>query len=153
MVVAINKVDKPEANPERVKRQLSDRGLMPEEWGGQTVTVEVSAKQKKNLDLLLEMILLVADLQELKASPSRPGMATVLEAELDRGRGPVATVLVQNGTLRAGDPFHRRLRVRQGPGASGRSESRAGGSASGHPGGSAGAQQRAPGGRPAPGGP
>ncbi len=105
MVVAINKVDKPEANPERVKRQLSDRGLMPEEWGGQTVTVEVSAKQKKNLDLLLEMILLVADLQELKASPSRPGMATVLDAERDRGRGPVATVLVQNGTLRAGDPF------------------------------------------------
>ena len=105
MVVAINKVDKPEASPERVKRQLSDRGLMPEEWGGQTVTVEVSAKQKKNLDLLQEMILLVADLQELKASPSRPGMGTVLEAELDRGRGPVATVLVQDGTLRAGDPF------------------------------------------------
>ena len=105
IVVAINKVDKPEASPERVKRQLSDRGLMPEEWSGKTVTVEVSAKQNKNLDLLLEMILLVADLQELKASPSRPGMGTVLEAELDRGRGPVATVLVQNGTLRAGDPF------------------------------------------------
>ena len=105
IVVAINKVDKPEANTERVKRQLSDRDLTPEEWGGKTVTVEVSAKQNKNLDLLLEMILLVADLQELKASPSRPGMATVLEAELDRGRGPVATVLVQNGTLRTGDPF------------------------------------------------
>ncbi len=105
IVVAINKVDKPDANPERVKRQLSERGLMPEEWGGQTVTVEVSAKQKKNLDLLLEMILLLADMQELKANPHRPAMATVLEAKLDKGRGPVATVLVQNGTLRAGDPF------------------------------------------------
>ena len=105
IVVAINKVDKPEANPERVKRQLSERDLMPEEWGGHTVTVEVSAKNNKNLDLLLEMILLVADLRELKANPSRPGMGTVLEAKLDRGRGPVATVLVQNGTLRGTDPF------------------------------------------------
>jgi len=105
IVVAINKVDKPDAQPERVKRQLADRGLMPEEWGGQTVTVEVSAKQKKNLDLLLEMILLVADLLELKANPNRLAMGTVLEAELDKGRGPVATVLVQNGGLRVGDSF------------------------------------------------
>jgi len=105
IVVAINKVDKPEAQPERVKRQLSDNNLMPEEWGGQTVTVEVSAKQHKNLDLLLEMILLVADLQALKANPKRLASGTVLEAKLDRGRGPVATVLIQNGTLQIGDSF------------------------------------------------
>jgi translation initiation factor IF-2 len=105
ILVAINKIDKPEAQPERVKRQLADHGLMAEEWGGQTVTVEVSAKQRKNLDLLLEMVLLVADLQGLKANPKRPATGTVLEAKLDRGRGPVATVLVQNGTLNAGDSF------------------------------------------------
>jgi translation initiation factor IF-2 len=105
IVVAINKIDKPDAQPERVKRQLADHDLMPEEWGGQTVTVEVSAKQRKNLDLLLEMILLVADLQSLKANPHRLASGTVLEAKLDRGRGPVATVLVQNGTLRVGDSF------------------------------------------------
>ncbi len=105
IVVAINKIDKPEAQPERVKKQLADHGLLPEEWGGDTVTVEVSAKQKKNLDLLLEMILLTADLQQLKANPKRLATGTVLEAKLDRGRGPVATVLVGNGTLRVGDPF------------------------------------------------
>jgi len=105
IVVAINKIDKPDAQVERVKRQLADNDLMPEEWGGQTVTVEVSAKQRKNLDLLLEMILLVADLQALKANPKRLANGTVLEAKLDRGRGPVATVLVQNGTLRIGDSF------------------------------------------------
>jgi translation initiation factor IF-2 len=105
IVVAINKVDKPEAQPERVKRQLADHGLMAEEWGGDTVTVEVSAKQRKNLNLILEMILLVADMQALKANPKRPASGTVLEAKLDRGRGPVATVLVQNGTLRVGDSF------------------------------------------------
>ena len=105
IVVAINKIDKPDAQPERVKRQLADHDLMPEEWGGQTVTVEVSAKQRKNLDLLLEMILLVADLQALKANPRRPASGTVLEAKLDRGRGPVATVLVQNGTLKVGGSF------------------------------------------------
>jgi translation initiation factor IF-2 len=105
IVAAINKTDKPEAQPERVKRQLSDRGLMPEEWGGDTVTVEVSAKQKKNLDKLLEMILLVADMRELKANPRAPATGTVLESRVDRGRGPVATVLVQNGTLRTGDFF------------------------------------------------
>jgi translation initiation factor IF-2 len=105
IVVAINKIDKPEAQPERVKRQLSERGLMPEEWGGDTVMVEVSAKQKKNLSKLLEMLLLVADLRELKANPKSPGAGTVLESRVDRGRGPVATVLVQTGTLNAGDVF------------------------------------------------
>jgi translation initiation factor IF-2 len=105
IVVAINKIDKPEAQPERVKRQLSDRGLMPEEWGGDTVMVEVSARQKKNLDKLLEMLLIVADLRELKASPKAPAAGTVLESRVDRGRGPVATVLVQNGTLNIGDVF------------------------------------------------
>jgi translation initiation factor IF-2 len=105
IVAAINKIDKVEAQPERVKRQLTEHGLMPEEWGGQTVTVEVSAKQRKNLDLLLEMILLVADLQQLKANPKRHATGRVLEAKLDRGRGPVATLLVQNGTLQVGDSF------------------------------------------------
>ncbi len=105
IVVAINKIDKPGADAERVKRQLSERGLMPEEWGGDTVMVEVSAKQKKNLAKLLEMLLLVADLRELKANPKSPGAGTVLESRVDRGRGPVATVLVQTGTLNAGDVF------------------------------------------------
>ena len=105
MIVAINKIDKPGANPERVKRELTDLGYMPEEWGGQTVMVEVSAKQKKNLEQLLEMILLVTDIGELKADPSRYATGTVLEAKVDRGRGAVATVLVQNGTLRVGDDF------------------------------------------------
>src|SRR5579872_4529287 len=105
IIVAVNKIDKPDALPERVKKQLADRGLMPEDWGGTTVFVDVSAKQKTNLNLLLEMICLVADLQELKANPDRPANGVVLEAKLDRGRGPVATVLVQNGTLRAGDNF------------------------------------------------
>jgi translation initiation factor IF-2 len=105
IIVAINKIDKPEAQAERVKRQLSDRGLMPEEWGGDTVVVEVSAKQKKNLDKLLEMILLVADLRELKSNPGSPATGTVLESRVDKGRGPVATVLVQTGTLHTGDVF------------------------------------------------
>lgn len=109
IIVAINKIDKPEAQPERVKRQLADRELMPEEWGGKTVMVEVSAKTKKNLDRLLEMILLVGDMgdlkAELKADPDAPASGTVLESRVDRGRGPVATMLVQNGTLRIGDVF------------------------------------------------
>jgi len=105
IIVAINKIDKPDAQPERIKQQLSERGLLAEEWGGDTVMVPVSAKAKQNLDLLLEMILLVADLQDLKANPNRPAVGTVLEAQLDRGRGPVATVLVRNGTLRVGDYF------------------------------------------------
>ncbi len=105
IIVAVNKIDKPEALPDRVKKQLADRGLMPEDWGGTTVFVDVSAKQKTNLNLLLEMICLVADLQEIKAAPDRAATGTVLEAKLDRGRGAVATVLVQNGTLRTGDNF------------------------------------------------
>jgi len=103
IIVAINKIDKPDAQPERVKQQLADRGLLAEDWGGDVVMVPVSAKAKTNLDLLLEMILIVADMQDLKANPARPAMGTVLEAQLDRGRGPVATVLVRNGTLRVGD--------------------------------------------------
>ncbi|HXM99900.1 MAG TPA: translation initiation factor IF-2 [Candidatus Dormibacteraeota bacterium] len=105
IIVAINKIDKPEAQPERVKRQLSDLGLMPSEWGGDTEFVEVSAKQKKNLDKLLEIILLVADLRELRANPDAPASGTVLESRVDKGRGPVATILVQNGTLNSGDFF------------------------------------------------
>jgi translation initiation factor IF-2 len=105
IIVAVNKIDKPDAMPDRVKKQLADRGLMPEDWGGTTVFVDVSAKQKTNLNLLMEMICLVADLQELKANPDRPATGVVIEAKLDRGRGPVATVLIQNGTLRAGDNF------------------------------------------------
>jgi translation initiation factor IF-2 len=103
IVVAVNKIDKPEAQPDRVKQQLSDRGLMPEEWGGSTVFVSVSAKKKQNLEQLLEMLLLVADLQELKANPKKPAVGTVLESRLDKGRGPVATVLIQDGTLGVGD--------------------------------------------------
>jgi translation initiation factor IF-2 len=103
ILVAINKIDKPNANPERVKKELADLGLTPEAWGGQTVMVEVSAKKKENLELLLEMILLVTELGELKANPKRNASGTVLEAKLDKGRGPVATVLVQDGTLRVGD--------------------------------------------------
>jgi translation initiation factor IF-2 len=109
MIVAVNKIDKPEAQPDRVKKQLADRGLVPEEWAGSgegsTVFVEVSAKKRLNLDLLLEMICLVADLQTLKATPNRSAVGTVLEAKLDRGRGAVATVLVQNGTLKTQDSF------------------------------------------------
>src|SRR6267143_253431 len=99
IIVAVNKIDKPEALPDRVKKQLADRGLMPEDWGGTTVFVDVSAKQKTNLNLLMEMICLVADLQELKAVPGRAANGLVLEAKLERGRGPVGTILVQNGTL------------------------------------------------------
>ncbi len=105
IVVAINKVDKPEAMPDRVRKQLSEYGLLAEAWGGDTVMVEVSAKQKTNLELLLEMVLLVADLQGLKANPKRLATGTVLEGKLDRGRGPVAAILVQNGTLRVGYSF------------------------------------------------
>jgi translation initiation factor IF-2 len=105
IIVAINKIDKPDAQAERVKQQLADRGLLAEDWGGDVVMVPVSAKTGQNLDLLLEMILLVADIQDLKANPNRPALGTVLEAKLDKGRGPVATMLVRNGTLRAGDFF------------------------------------------------
>jgi translation initiation factor IF-2 len=105
IIVAVNKIDKPEAMTERVKKQLADRGLLPEDWGGKTVFVDVSAKKKTNLNLLMELICLTADLQELKAVPGRAAGGVVLEAKLDRGRGPVGTILVQNGTLRPGDNF------------------------------------------------
>ncbi len=103
IIVAINKIDLPQANPDRVKQELADLGLVPEEWGGDTITVPVSARQTTGIDTLLEMILLVAELRDLRATPERPAKATVIEARLDKGRGPVATVLVQDGTLRVGD--------------------------------------------------
>ncbi|TME73268.1 MAG: translation initiation factor IF-2, partial [Chloroflexi bacterium] len=103
IVVAINKIDKEGANPDRVKQGLSEQGLVPEDWGGQTVMVPVSAKQKTGISEMLEMILLVADLQDLKANPTKLAAGTVIDAHLEKGRGPVATVLVQNGTLRVGD--------------------------------------------------
>jgi translation initiation factor IF-2 len=105
IVVAINKVDKPDADPERVKRELADLNLVPEDWGGQTVMVPVSAKKRQGLDTLLEMILLVSDIGEHKANPKRNASGTVIESKLDRGRGPVATILVQDGTLHVGDTF------------------------------------------------
>ena len=103
IVVAINKIDKDGANPDRVKQALVEYELVPEEWGGDTVCVEISAKKRINIDGLLEMVLLVAEMQELKANPNRDAQGTVIEAEIDKGRGPVATVLVQNGTLNVGD--------------------------------------------------
>ena len=105
IVVAVNKIDKPNANPEKVLRQLSEQGLMSEEWGGQTVTVKMSAKLRQGIDTLLEMILLTADLLELKADPELPAQGLIVEARKEAGRGIVATVLVQNGTLRVGDVF------------------------------------------------
>ena len=105
VIVAINKIDKPDANPDRIKNQVSERGLVPEAWGGETIFVEVSAKKKTGLDTLLEMILLQAEVLELRAAPERLARGIVIEAKIDRGRGPVATVLVQNGTLHLGDPF------------------------------------------------
>ncbi|HET8760142.1 MAG TPA: translation initiation factor IF-2, partial [Nitrospiria bacterium] len=105
IIVALNKMDKPEAQPDRVKNQLSEHGLISEAWGGTTIFVEVSAKKKTGLDALLEMILLQADVLELKANPNKPAVGAIIEARLDKGRGPVATVLVQDGTLRVGDLF------------------------------------------------
>jgi translation initiation factor IF-2 len=105
IIVAINKVDKPDAQPDRIKQQLSDRGLLAEDWGGDVVMVPVSAKTRQNIPGLLEYVQLVAEVQNLKANHARPAVCTVLEAKLDRGRGPVATVLVRNGTLRVGDNF------------------------------------------------
>ncbi len=103
IIVAINKIDKEGANPERVKQELMEHNLVPEEWGGDTICVEISAKQHQNIKQLLEMVLLVAEMKELKANPDRKAKGTVIESQLDKGRGPVATVLVQNGTLRVGD--------------------------------------------------
>ena len=105
IIVAINKMDKPTANPDRVKQQLTEYGLVSEEWGGDTICVPVSAKTKQGLDNLLEMVLLQADVLELKANPNRMAKGIIIEAELDKGRGPIATVLVQNGTLKVGDPI------------------------------------------------
>ena len=105
IIVAINKIDKAEANLDRVKNELAERGLTPEDWGGSTVTVPLSAKKRDNLDGLLEMILLVTEIEEQKANPKRAATGTVLEAKVDRGRGPVATIMVQDGTLRVGDNF------------------------------------------------
>ncbi len=103
IIVAINKIDKEGANPDRVKQELTEHGLVPEEWGGDTICCEVSAKQGINIDGLLDMVLLVAEMKELKANPDRAAKGTVIESKLDKGRGPVATVLVQNGTLKVGD--------------------------------------------------
>jgi translation initiation factor IF-2 len=103
LIVAINKVDKPESNPDRIKQELTEQGLVPEDWGGDTTMVHVSALKGDNLEELLEMILLVAEVEELSANPNRAAKGTVIEANLDRNRGPVATLLVQNGTLKVGD--------------------------------------------------
>ncbi|HOI44817.1 MAG TPA: translation initiation factor IF-2, partial [Candidatus Aminicenantes bacterium] len=105
IIVAINKIDKPEANIDRVKQQLSKEGLLVEEWGGKTISVEISAKEKKNLDELLEMILLLGDVVELRSNPKVPAQGVVLEARLDAQKGPVATVIIQRGTLAPGQAF------------------------------------------------
>jgi translation initiation factor IF-2 len=103
IIVAINKIDKPEANIERVKQELAENGVLAEDWGGDTIMVPVSAKNKIGIEDLLEMVLLVAEMQELKANPNRKAVGTIIEAQLDKGKGPVATVLVQKGTLNVGD--------------------------------------------------
>jgi len=105
IIVAVNKIDKPSANPDKVKQELTEYGLVQEAWGGDTIFVEVSAKQRLNLDGLLEMILLVAEVNDYKANPDKRARGTVMEAELDKGKGPVARILVQNGTLKVGDAF------------------------------------------------
>ena len=104
ILIAINKIDKSGADPEKIKQELTEYELVPEAWGGDTIYVEVSAKKKKNIDELLDMILLMVEMRELKANPDAPGRGVTIEANLDRGRGPVATVLVQRGTIRVGDP-------------------------------------------------
>lgn len=105
IIVAVNKIDKPAANPDHVMQALSEHGLIPEAWGGDTIFVEISAKFAKNIDELLEMILLVAEVEDLKADPTQRAIGTVIEARLDKGKGPVATLLVQQGTLKVGDPI------------------------------------------------
>ena len=100
MIVAINKIDKPEANLDKVKQQLADNDVLPEEWGGDTICVPISAKFNQNLDKLLESVLLVAEMSELKANPDRSAVGTIIEAKLDNNKGALATVLVQNGTLK-----------------------------------------------------
>ncbi|MFN2364708.1 MAG: translation initiation factor IF-2 [Halarsenatibacteraceae bacterium] len=103
LIVAINKIDKPNAQPDRVKQELTEHGLVPEEWGGKTICVEISALKGENIDELMEMVLLVAEMEDIKANPNRPAEGVVIEAELDKGRGAVATVLIKNGSLRVGD--------------------------------------------------
>ncbi|MBP9561956.1 MAG: translation initiation factor IF-2 [Acetoanaerobium sp.] len=105
IIIAINKIDKPSANIERVRQELSEKGLLVEEWGGDVIDVPVSAKTGENIDTLLEMVLLVAEMEELKANPDRNAVGTVIESNLDKGRGPVATVIISNGTLKVGDPI------------------------------------------------
>jgi translation initiation factor IF-2 len=105
IIVAVNKVDKPDANPERVMQELTEYGLVPEKWGGDTIFVEISALLGQNLEELLEMILLVAEVEDLKADPKRLALGTVIEARLDKSKGPIATLLVQEGTLNVGDPI------------------------------------------------
>lgn len=103
IIVAINKIDKPTANLDRIKQELVENDLLPEDWGGETITVPVSAKERKGIDELLEMVILVAEMQELKANPNRKAIGVVVEAQLDKGKGPLATVLIQKGTLKVGD--------------------------------------------------
>ena len=103
IIVAINKIDKENANPDRVLQQLTEYGLVPEDWGGETICCKISAKKNIGIENLLEMVTLTAEMEELKANPNRAGQGTVIEARLDKGRGPVATLLVQNGTLKQGD--------------------------------------------------
>ena len=105
IIVAVNKIDKPGANPDHVKKELSEHGLIPEEWGGDTIFVNISAKFNQNIDELLENILLIAEVEDLKADPTQKAIGTVIEARLDKGKGPVATLLVQQGTLHVGDPI------------------------------------------------
>ena len=105
IIVAVNKMDKPTANPDRVMQELTEHGLVPEAWGGDTIFVPLSAKTGEGIDNLLEMILLVSEVEEYKANPNRKAVGTVIEAQLDKGRGSVATLLVQNGTLKIGDPI------------------------------------------------
>lgn len=105
IIVAINKIDRPNAQPDRVKQELTEYGLVPEEWGGDTIFVEISALKNENIDELLEMVLLVAEIEEIKANPNRLAEGIIIESELDKGRGPVATVLIKNGTLKIGDPI------------------------------------------------
>ncbi|CAG7623916.1 translation initiation factor IF-2 [Paenibacillus allorhizosphaerae] len=105
IIVAVNKIDKPDANPDKIKQELTEYELVPEEWGGDTIFCNISAKQRMGLDNLLDMILLVAEVQEFKANPNKRARGTVIEAELDKGKGPVARILIQHGTLKVGDSF------------------------------------------------
>ena len=126
IIVAINKIDKANADPERVKRELAENGLTPEDWGGDTIFVQVSAKQQQGIDELLEMISLQSEVLELKANPDKLAYGHVVEAKIDSGRGPVATVLVQDGTLRNGDPVVCGIHFRKNSRTAGRQRSSGG---------------------------